>query len=182
MRDRENIWNLPNMLTMLRIVLIAIFVLLYTSGLRLLALAVFIMAAVTDFLDGYIARKRQLVTNFGKLMDPLADKLMLIAALICLSGEGLVPVWVVATVAVKEFVMVGGGVLLLRQGIVVQAKMIGKVATVLFIVAVSAAFLHAYIAPWDTVLLYAAVILTLVALLWYVISAVKVYKRTKKSI
>ncbi len=173
MRPKENIWNVPNVLTMLRMALIGVFVGLFAVGYYGWSAAVFVLAGLTDMLDGYIARKRQLVTSFGKLMDPLADKLMLVAALSCLVSRGLVPIWVLLTVVVKELVMVVGGVLLLRRGIVVQAVSIGKVATICFSVAVVATFLHDYLAPWDFVLQCAAVVLSLSALVWYVVNAIQ---------
>lgn len=175
MAKRENIWNVPNMLTMLRMALIVVFVWQFAIGNRYWAMAIFIVASLTDVLDGYIARKHQLVTSFGKLMDPLADKLMVITALICLTTAGLVPIWLLAIVICKELVMVVGGYLLLKHGYVVQAKAIGKAATVAFVVAIAATFLHDFIAPWDQYLQYAAVALSVAAMVWYVVKTVRAY-------
>lgn len=176
MKPRENIWNLPNLLTMLRLLLIGVFIWLFARGALIGAMAVFLLAAITDFLDGFIARKYGLITSFGKLMDPVADKLMLLTALTCLMLAGLMPLWVLIVVAVKEVLMIIGGAILLRRGVVVQAHFIGKLSTVVFIVAVVASFLHAYTAPWDTVLQVVAVTLTVVAMLWYLLHAIQNYR------
>ena len=167
MAKRENIWNIPNILTMLRVALIGVFIWQYAIGHRYWAMGVFLLAGATDFLDGYIARKHNLVTNFGKLMDPLADKLMLVTALACLMSSGLVPLWVVLVVVAKELVMVVGGYWMLRQGTVVQAHIIGKAATVVFVIAVVATFLHEFTSPFDTYLQILAVILSISAMVWY---------------
>lgn len=177
MPEKENIWNLPNVLTMLRMALIGVFIWLFVTGNRYLALAVFLFAGATDFLDGYIARKRHIVTSFGKLMDPLADKLMLITALACLTAEGLVPLWVILVTVGKELFMIVGAFLMLRKrDIVVHSVMIGKVASVAFIVAVFATFLHEYTAPVDTYLQIAAVALTIAAMVWYLVQALRTLK------
>ncbi|MCL1963713.1 MAG: CDP-alcohol phosphatidyltransferase family protein [Firmicutes bacterium] len=173
MRSKENIWTVPNILTMLRLALIGVLVWQYARGRPMWALAVFLLAGVTDFLDGFIARKWNLITDFGKLMDPLADKLMLIAALACLMVDHRAPMWILAVVVVKEFAMVVGGYWLLRRGIVVQARLIGKAATVSFLLAVAAAFLHDAVAPLDFVLLCGAAALSVGALAWYVADTVR---------
>ncbi|MDR0928343.1 MAG: CDP-diacylglycerol--glycerol-3-phosphate 3-phosphatidyltransferase [Oscillospiraceae bacterium] len=170
---RENIWNIPNMLTMLRIGMIGLFVLLFVQGKTGWALAVFLIAFFTDMLDGYIARKYNLITDFGKLMDPTADKLMTIAALLCLTLSGYMRAWVVATVLAKEVIMIVGASLLLRRGIVVQAHKIGKAATMTFVVAIAITFFHESVAPWDFALQCLAVALALWALVHYVIHGVR---------
>ncbi len=170
---KENIWNVPNLLTMLRMVLIGVFVGAFGAGQYGWAVAIFLAASATDILDGFIARKYHLITNFGKLMDPLADKLMLITTLICLTTVGSVPLWAVIVVIVKELIMVVGGMLLLRRGIVVSARFLGKAATTLFILAVVAAFFSDHIAPWNLVFLYLAVAVSISALIWYTVNAVR---------
>ncbi|MDL2317482.1 CDP-alcohol phosphatidyltransferase family protein [Eubacteriales bacterium OttesenSCG-928-A19] len=170
----ERIWNVPNILTMLRIALIGVFIWQFTLGRMMAAMCVFLLASATDFLDGFIARRYHLETDFGRLMDPLADKLMLISALVCLATRGLVPIWLIVAVAVKELVMVAGGYLLLKlRSIVVHARFIGKAATVAFILAVTATFLHTYSAPWDVYLQYLALALSVYAMVWYVLKAVR---------
>lgn len=166
-RQRERILNIPNILTMVRMALIGVFIWLFAAGHRYWALAVYVLANATDVLDGYIARKHGLVTSFGKLMDPLADKLMLAAALCCLMAVGLVPVWVVVVVLTKEVLMIVGASVLLKRGTVVHARFIGKAATVVFLLAVTATFLHEFVAPVDMYLQVLAVALSVAAMLWY---------------
>ena len=179
MEKRENIWNVPNILTMVRMALIGVFIWQFVLGHRYWALAIFLGANLTDFLDGYIARKYQLITNFGKLMDPLADKLMLITALSCLTISGLVPYWITIIIFVKECIMVVGGFFLLRKGIVMQAQLIGKAATVVFLVAVVVTFLDAYTNPWDLYLQYFAAALSVSAMVWYGVQAVQMLQKQK---
>ncbi|MDR0929163.1 MAG: CDP-alcohol phosphatidyltransferase family protein [Oscillospiraceae bacterium] len=176
---RGNIWNVPNVLTMLRLGMIGVFVPLFVQGHMGWALAVFLLAFFTDILDGYIARKYNLITDFGKLMDPTADKLMTIAALLCLTLSGYMRAWVVAMVLVKEVIMIVGASLLLRRGIVVQAHKIGKMATMAFIAAVTATFFHESIAPWDFVLQCIAVALAMAAWVHYVIHGVRLVSTHK---
>lgn len=180
--EEENIWNLPNILTILRIALVAVLIYFFAVNQIYYALGTFLLACVTDYLDGYIARKNKLITTFGKLMDPFADKLMLVTTLICLTLDGRVSIWVVLLVIAKETTMVVGGYLMYKRGIVVHAQMIGKVATVVFGFAVAACFLREFISPFDNVLMIAAVFLTIAAFFWYLVKALqKVNEQSKPS-
>lgn len=137
----ENMWNVPNVLTILRIVLIPLFIVLrLNSPLGHWALAVFLIASFTDFLDGYLARKNGQITNFGKLMDPLADKVMVCTALILQVALGIFPFSAVIIVLGKELLMVIGGVFMLRKGVVVYSNLAGKAAQVFFIVSLTLSF------------------------------------------
>lgn len=170
----ENIWNVPNLLTMLRMAAVVVFIVLFARGKKNAAMIVFILAAVTDVLDGYIARRFHLITSFGKLMDPLADKLMTLSALVCLTVTGYVPLWLVIIEGAKEcFMVVGGCFVLRKKKLVVQADYIGKAATVTFIAAILATFLHDYTAPWDFALQCGAVTLALAAMVFYIIDTVR---------
>ena len=171
-KTRENIWNVPNALTMARMALIPVFLVLYCLDLRLWALVAFLAASFTDLLDGYIARRFKLITNFGKLMDPLADKLMVISVLLAQTITGVLPWIAVVIVILKELIMVLGGVYMLKQGIVVHSELVGKAAQFLFIAAISLSFFHDnFIAlgsvQWDMLLLWISVGLTLLALAFY---------------
>ena len=127
--------NLPNKLTLLRVCLIPVFLILYPYGLfgdpasRYAALGVFVIASLTDALDGHIARSRNLVTNFGKLMDPLADKLLVAAALIAMVQAAALPAWVVIIIVSREFLITGFRTLALERGIVMAASPIAKFKT-----------------------------------------------------
>lgn len=179
------VWNVPNMLTILRLLLIPVFAVVYAYGHRFAALAVFCVASLTDALDGMIARKYHLVTSFGKLMDPLADKLMVCTALVC-QGIGQVFPWsAIILVAVKECVMVLGGTYMLGRGVVVYANWAGKVATVSFILALILSFFHPELQaahlPLDQVLLWFSVGLAMVALVDYAWVAWKQLKEKRSA-
>ncbi|MPN63331.1 CDP-diacylglycerol--glycerol-3-phosphate 3-phosphatidyltransferase [bioreactor metagenome] len=144
----------------------------------------FLGASLTDFLDGKIARKHHLVTDFGKLMDPLADKLMCVTVLFSFGFSGTIQ-WVPAiVVTVKEFLMLTGGFYLLKRGIVVPSQMIGKVAQWLFITALCLGFFHDFFADWilplDVVLLWAAVIMALLALVFYAVNVSRTVKAMER--
>ena len=126
--------NLPNTLTTIRMILIVPFVMIMQiapdgNG-RFAALAIFIIASMTDFLDGYIARKNHLVTNFGKFMDPLADKLRVSAAMICLVSMDRLPAWMVIVIISREFAISGFRLIAADNGIVIAASWWGKFKTV----------------------------------------------------
>lgn len=121
--------NLPNKLTVARLVLTMVFVLLYympVGNNESLALLVFSVASFTDLLDGQIARKHNLVTNFGKLMDPLADKILMTAALIILAMQGYVAAWIVIAILAREFFVTGIRQIASQQGVVLAAEKLGK--------------------------------------------------------
>ena len=125
--------NLPNKLTMLRILLIPVFmVVLYWDfpGATWVAVAIFIVASFTDLLDGKIARKYNLVTNFGKFMDPLADKLLVCSAMICLIEKGQLAAWIVIIIIAREFIISGFRLVAADNGIVIAASYWGKFKTV----------------------------------------------------
>jgi CDP-diacylglycerol--glycerol-3-phosphate 3-phosphatidyltransferase len=182
-KPAENIWNAPNILTILRIALIPVYIVFYGKGDYYGALSVFLAASLTDFLDGKIARKHHLVTNFGKLMDPLADKLMYITVLFSLTLSGMAHWIPVVFVIAKELLMLIGGAYLLKRGIVVQSQMIGKAAQWLFFAALCLSFFHNFFACWilplDVILLWIAVIMALLALIFYAVKASKTAKAIK---
>ncbi len=126
--------NLPNKLTIARVIMIPFFVLFLLSGLagpasKWIALAIFIIASLTDLLDGHIARKHNLVTNFGKFMDPLADKLLVCAAMICLVEMGKLPAWIVIVIISREFIISGFRLIASDNGRVIAASYWGKFKT-----------------------------------------------------
>ena len=134
--------NLPNKLTVLRVILIPFFVACLMIGggenqtLRYAAVAIFIIASLTDMLDGKIARKYNLVTNFGKFMDPLADKLLVCSALICLVELGQLPAWMVVIIISREFIISGFRLVASDNGIVIAASYWGKFKTTFQMIAV----------------------------------------------
>ena len=134
--------NLPNKLTLLRVLMIPFFVvcLLWEGGqnqtLRYVSAAIFIVASLTDMLDGKIARKYGLVTNFGKFMDPLADKLLVCSALICLIELGQLPAWMVIVIISREFIISGFRLIASDNGVVIAASYWGKFKTTFQMIAV----------------------------------------------
>ena len=127
--------NLPNKLTVLRVIMVPFFVafMLYPlagDASKYVALALFCIASFTDFLDGHLARKHNLVTNFGKFMDPLADKLLVCSALICLSSSGKLATWIVLIIIAREFIISGFRLVASDNGIVIAASYWGKFKTV----------------------------------------------------
>ena len=127
--------NLPNILTIIRLFLVPVFILTYTAGddtaVRVSAAAIFFIASATDVLDGYIARKYNKITDFGKLADPVADKLMQLSAIGCLAINKRISMWILVLFIVKEVIMILGGINLLKEKFVVQSKWSGKIATVI---------------------------------------------------
>ncbi len=181
---KENL-NLPNVLTMLRMGMIPVYIVLFVGGHKYWALTVFLLAGATDVADGTIARKYNLITDFGKLMDPLADKLMGLTVLLSMTiGNetipAVVPLVVVIVIFLKEILMVVGGIVMLGRSIVVYSRPIGKAAQVLLTTGLTASFFHetvqgfwAWQVSLDVFLLYAAMGLTLVALGFYALSCVR---------
>ncbi len=175
-----DMWNVPNVLTIMRIILIPVFVVLHAKGLLKWALAVFLVASFTDFLDGYLARKNNQITAFGKLMDPLADKVMVCTAMLCQAIGGAIPWVAFAVVLGKELLMVIGGMFMLRRGVVVYSNMWGKVAQCMFIAALVLSFFHTEFAAWfplDSIVLWCSVALTLFAMMVYAVNAAKQLKK-----
>ncbi|MBP3217174.1 MAG: CDP-diacylglycerol--glycerol-3-phosphate 3-phosphatidyltransferase [Lachnospiraceae bacterium] len=167
--------NLPNKLTVMRVLLIPFFVIFMLWDVtgeadKWIALAIFIAASLTDLLDGKIARKYNLVTNFGKFMDPLADKLLVCSALICLVALARIPAWIVIIIVAREFTISGFRLIAAEQGRVIAASYFGKFKTtfqmimvILMIADIPALNLLTQIFMW------AALILTVLSLIDYLI-------------
>ena len=159
--------NLPNALTVVRILLVPVLVValtVETPGGSTIAAIVFAIAALTDGLDGYIARSRQAVTNFGKVMDPVADKLMIAAALISLVSLDRVAAWVAMVIIAREFAVSGLRIAAGQQGVVIPASGLGKLKTIVQVAAVLALIAAPdHDAVWVQTLVYAMVGVTVVS-------------------
>lgn len=173
--------NLPNKLTILRVIMIPFFVwfLLAQGGenttYRFISAAIFIVASLTDMLDGKIARKYNLVTNFGKFMDPLADKLLVCSALICLVELKQLPAWMVIIIISREFIISGFRLVAADNGIVIAASYWGKFKTVFQMTAVVLLIFNIpALSVLTSAVLWIAVILTVVSLVDYVAKNIKV--------
>ena len=167
--------NLPNKLTTLRVIMIPFFVffLLWQNGenriFRMIALALFIIASLTDLLDGKIARKYNLVTNFGKFMDPLADKLLVCSALICLIELNALPAWMVIVIISREFIISGFRLIASDNGVVIAASYWGKFKTTFQMVSVVLLILDIpALAFVTTICVWIALVLTIVSLVDYI--------------
>ena len=173
--------NLPNKLTVMRVILIPFFVaaLLYENGssqtMRIVANVIFIVASLTDLFDGKIARKYNLVTNFGKFMDPLADKLLVCSALICLIQLGQLPAWVVIIIISREFIISGFRLVAADNGIVIAASYWGKFKTTFQMIAVILMIFNIpALATVTMIRLVIAVVLTVISLVDYVAKNIEV--------
>ncbi|MCC2231383.1 CDP-diacylglycerol--glycerol-3-phosphate 3-phosphatidyltransferase [Hominifimenecus microfluidus] len=167
--------NLPNKLTTLRVIMIPFFVVFMLADMGrtgdYIALALFCLASLTDFFDGYLARKNHLVTNFGKFMDPLADKLLVGSAAICLIEMGRIPAWVVVILISREFIISGFRLIAADNGVVIAASMWGKFKTVCQMFMTIALILHLDTPVWavvEQVLIWGSVALTIVSLVDYI--------------
>lgn len=177
--------NLPNKLTIFRVILIPFFVLFLlvpvTAYDKWIALAIFIIASLTDFLDGHIARKYDLVTNFGKFMDPLADKLLVCSALICLIELNRIPSWIVIVIIAREFIISGFRLVASDNGVVIAASYWGKFKTTFQIVMIC--LMIADLSPLRFVtqaVMWIALALTVISLADYLIKNKGVMKDTGK--
>ena len=166
--------NLPNTLTSIRMFLIIPYVMIMQiapdgKG-RFAALTIFIIASITDFLDGYIARKNHLVTNFGKFMDPLADKLLVSAAMICLVSMDRLPAWMVIIIISREFAISGFRLIAADNGIVIAASWWGKFKTVsqMIMIILLIANLGGVFTVLENLFMWIALILTVVSLVDYI--------------
>lgn len=187
-----NVWNIPNALTMLRLVLIPVFVVVFFNTPRdqdkIAALVIFAVASITDMFDGMLARKLNQITDFGKLFDPLADKLMVVTSMVCQAIIGVFPWAAIAVVAAKELIMFFGGMFMLSKGVVVYSNYWGKTAQVFFIVSLLLSFFHPSLVKGnvclfgitiDILLLWVTVALALAALIVYATGAIKTLKAQK---
>ncbi len=177
--------NLPNKLTILRVAMIPFFVLFMLFPVmgeadKWIALVLFIVASLTDMLDGHIARKYNLITNFGKFMDPLADKLLVCSALICLVELGRIASWIVIVIIAREFIISGFRLIASDNGVVIAASYWGKFKTTFQMIMIC--LMIANLEPlqlFTDIVMWIALILTVVSLMDYLIKNKEVIKETK---
>ena len=167
--------NLPNKLTMLRVILIPFFVVCelipYSWG-KWAALVIFVAASITDKLDGTIARKYNLITNFGKFMDPLADKLLVCSAMICFVGLGTLAPWIVIIIVAREFIISGFRLVAAEDGTVIAAGIWGKyktAVTMITIIFMIPNFGGAAVHMIEQIMIYLSLALTVISLMDYLI-------------
>ena len=158
--------NLPNVLTLVRILAVPVLVVALLGEIDngdVIAAVVFALAAATDGLDGYIARRRGQITNFGKLMDPLADKLLVVAALVSLVSLGRLEAWIAMVIIAREIAVTGLRSIAAEQGVVIAASWLGKIKTTLQIVAIFGLIAYDPAPLGVDLLLYAAVAMTVIS-------------------
>ena len=192
--------NLANKLTLLRVILIPFFIVcFYIPNLvvntisvnnylipyaNLLGLVIFLLAAITDFIDGYIARKYNMITDFGKFMDPLADKLLVTAALLILLENGLIAGWVVFIILAREFIVTGFRTIAASKGVVIAAGWLGKIKTVVQFIMISTLLLLNYPFelfnwPVDQIFVALAVVLTVASGVEYIYKNLHIFDESK---
>ena len=164
-REERCTMNLPNKLTLGRMIAVPFFIALYMMGYYLPALILFILASLTDMLDGQIARKYNLVTNFGKIMDPLADKVLVYSAFCLFIEKGVMPAWMLIVILAREFIVSGVRTVAAAGGKVIAAAMSGKIKTVLQMIAVPLLILDSpgIIHTLARVFLWASLVMTAVS-------------------
>ncbi len=172
--------NLPNSLTTLRIFLIPIIVVFYYIDIPgelfgtpinfVVVASIFAVASLTDLLDGYLARKYNLITTYGKFMDPLADKILVVSALLLLVESTLVPAWIVAIIVAREFIVSGLRMMLSDKGVVHAAQLTGKIKAAVTMVAIVLLFLTP-LQEIGLILIYVAAMLTLWSGMDYLLQA-----------
>lgn len=167
--------NLPNKLTLIRVCMIPFFVVFMLADIgpwqKWVALVIFAVASMTDALDGHIARKNHLITNFGKFMDPLADKLLVCSALICFVQMHVIPAWIVIIIVSREFIVSGFRLIASDQGLVLAAGIWGKCKTVCQMVMIIVLIADLPLKFFDvlgTLLIYASLLLTIISMVDYI--------------
>jgi len=164
--------NLPNFFLFYRIAAVPFFLIAYSFDWQIAAFVIFATAAISDFFDGYFSRKLGLVNDFGKLMDPLADKILTAAAFVCLVGSGLMPPWMLVIILSREFLVTGVRGLAADRGIIIAARFSAKLKTFLQMTAIGLILLGNWPFsligfPLDQILLWAAVVVTVYSGLEY---------------
>ena len=188
--DGSDIVNLPNLITMLRVLVIPIFFLLLLEPgpvLSLVIAALFVLAAVTDLIDGYLARKYQIVTQVGKIIDPIADKLIVSTAMILMIPLGRAPAWVVAVVIMRDIIIDGVRNVSTAGGVVISASAIGKKKTLAQVIAITALLIHYPFFGLDAHLiglyvLYIALILTVWSGVDYTVHFISRFLKNRRKI
>jgi cardiolipin synthase len=168
---------LPNIITLFRFALVPVSTILIYFDMLIPALAVYIVACGTDLLDGYIARKQHLITQVGILLDPLADKLMSVFAVIAFTTTGVLPWFVLAVILVKELLMISGGIFLYFRDIVAPANTFGKIAAFIFNGAIAFTFLYKFVSPWPVYVISISLVIMLASLGQY--AYFNLYKKLK---
>lgn len=171
-------FSLPNILSYIRLALVPVFVILFFNASSLYyALAIFLIASLTDAVDGFIARKFNLTTSIGKVLDPFADKLLKITVLTCFVIEGIIPVWfVIVMLALDLFLIICGSILFKRE-VIIQSNFIGKSGTAVIAVGILLSFFHSHVNNVNLYVLYLGLLIVFASVISYLV----VYLKTKSN-
>jgi len=182
-KEKCKLKNIPNLLTVFRLLLIPVMLYyLFADNLKI-ALVIYVLASATDVVDGFVARKFNMITNLGKILDPLADKLLQFAALIGLWYSKIIPLWILIVFFCKEILMgIGCFKLMLKDNVIVQAKWFGKLSTCTFFLAIIISMLSRYfvvLEPYPVLLMIVALVMALFSLIMYLRNYLKVVNEVK---
>ncbi len=163
-------WTIPNILTLFRFLCVALMIVMFCIHENYFAFAFFVIAGLTDVVDGYLARKLNQITDLGKILDPAADKLMIFSAVVAFVVQHVLPWYAAAVIFVKEFLMLIGAIFFFKKrNVVVYSNLFGKFAAFFMFVAVMLSFFHEYVAPVNVWALYIALACSVAALVQYAI-------------
>ena len=174
--------HIPNILSFIRLILVGVFIALFINGKYIAALATYVAAFATDLLDGYLARRNNWISDLGKVLDPLADKLLVSSALICLVALNKIPAWIVIVIIAREFIISGFRLVAADNGVVIAASYWGKFKTAFQMVTVIVLILNIpgeVFADIGTVLIYISLVLTVISLIDYIAKNKDVLKDQK---
>jgi len=163
----NKILTLPNILTIFRLLLVPFFVVFFLLGYKTTAFTIFVMASITDAVDGYLARKLNAISNIGKVLDPLADKSLRIAAIIVFFIKGVLPLWILIVMAVFDLTLVITSAILYNKKYVVYSNVYGKLAGFFSFVAVILCFFYTDVTPFHIYAMGISLVLVLVSILSY---------------
>ena len=179
-------WNVPNVLSLFRLILVPVFLIVFffaPGDNHIPALVVFLIASLTDVLDGIIARKTGQITSYGIILDPLADKLLKMATLIAFAIADIVPLWLTITLIVIDLAMIITGICLYKQQITIPSNFFGKAGTVIMSVGFVLCFFADYLNGWNLYILYAGLIMIVVSVIVYIVMNYKrVFVKEKQDI
>ena len=162
--------NVPNVLTYIRIALVPIFVVLFFTTNLYYALAIFVLACLTDVIDGFIARKFNMVTNLGKILDPFADKLLKLSTLICFVSVNIIPLWFLIVMLSLDLFLLVSGAIILKRGIIIKANWFGKLGTLFISLGVLLCFFYEYLKNWNLYILYFGLAIVFMACISYTVT------------
>jgi len=177
----KELCNLPNLLSFFRLLLVPVLVITFfciPGDNYIVPLIVFIVASVTDTLDGFIARKYNMITEAGIVLDPLADKLLKIATLVCFGIVAVIPLWLVITLITIDLAMITAGIILYGKHITIPSNWIGKTGTFVMTIGLILCFFHNSLAGWDTIILYSGLVIILISAIVYIVKNAKSVFRT----